>query len=154
MTPCYPAAPMGQTLIIAEKPSVGQDYARALGVGFAQPEGYLGADGNHDSGAVGECVLRVLADLSVWRRGAQALNLTPRGRDEALRLPVKYPRKLRGDASTPSVVDAIPGIGPTRKRALLRKFGSVRVLQDTSVDEIATTPGFTRRLAETVKRRL
>ncbi len=56
MTPCYPAAPMGKTLIIAEKPSVGQDYARALGGGFAKHEGYLESDENIVSWAVGHLV--------------------------------------------------------------------------------------------------
>jgi len=56
MTPCYPAAPMAKTLIIAEKPSVGQDYARALGGGFAKHEGYLESDENIVSWAVGHLV--------------------------------------------------------------------------------------------------
>ena len=56
MTPCYPAAPMGKTLIIAEKPSVGQDYARALGGGFAKHEGYLESDEKIVSWAVGHLV--------------------------------------------------------------------------------------------------
>jgi len=50
------------------------------------------------------------------------------------------------------VLDGIPGIGPKRKRALLRKFGSLKQVREASVDEVASTVGFTRRLAETVKR--
>ena len=56
MTPCYPPAAMGKTLIIAEKPSVGQDYARALGGGFAKHEGYLESDDQIVSWAVGHLV--------------------------------------------------------------------------------------------------
>jgi excinuclease ABC subunit C len=48
-----------------------------------------------------------------------------------------------------------PGIstsdGPTRKKALLRKFGSVRAIKEASVEEIAATPGFTRTVAEKVR---
>jgi excinuclease ABC subunit C len=87
-------------------------------------------------------------------RDSQALYLLQRVRDEAHRFAITYHRTLRGKAVRGSVLDTIPGIGPKRKRALLKKFGSVRALQEASVDEIASTVGFTRRLAETVKRSL
>jgi excinuclease ABC subunit C len=87
-------------------------------------------------------------------RDSQALYLIQRVRDEAHRFAVTYHRKLRGQSAQRSVLDSIPGVGPRRKRALLRKFGSVRALQEASVDDIASTDGFTRRLAETVKRSL
>jgi excinuclease ABC subunit C len=87
-------------------------------------------------------------------RDSQALYLLQRVRDEAHRFAVTYHRNLRGRSVRTSVLDTIPGIGPKRKRALLRKFGSVRALQDATVDEIASTVGFTRRLAETIKRSL
>jgi excinuclease ABC subunit C len=87
-------------------------------------------------------------------RDSQGIYLLQRVRDEAHRFAVTYHRTLRGKAAQRSVLDAIPGIGPVRKRALMRKFGSVRALQQASVDDIAATVGFTRRLAETVKRSL
>jgi excinuclease ABC subunit C len=87
-------------------------------------------------------------------RTSEALYLVQRVRDEAHRFAITYHRKLRGKAVRRSVLDAIPGIGPKRKRALLRKFGSVRGIREVSVDEVAATVGFTRRLAETVKRSL
>jgi excinuclease ABC subunit C len=90
----------------------------------------------------------------VLPRDSQALYLVQRVRDEAHRFAITYHRNLRGKAAHRSVLDSIPGIGPSRKRALMRKFGSVRALQDASVEEIASTVGFTRRLAETVKRSL
>lgn len=85
---------------------------------------------------------------------SQALYLMQRVRDEAHRFAITYHRNLRGKAAQRSVLDSIPGIGPKRKRMLLRKFGSVPHIRDASVDEIAATVGFTRRLAETVKRSL
>ena len=91
-------------------------------------------------------------DPIILPRDSQALYLMQRIRDEAHRFAITYHRNLRGRNAKKSVLDTIPGIGPVRKRALLRKFGSVRGLQDASVDEIAATVGFTRRLAETVKR--
>jgi excinuclease ABC subunit C len=87
-------------------------------------------------------------------RTSQALYLVQRARDEAHRFAITYHRNLRGKAATRSVLDAITGVGPKRKRALLRKFGSVKGIREASVDEVAATVGFTRRLAETVKRSL
>ena len=87
-------------------------------------------------------------------RDSQGLYLLQRVRDEAHRFAITYHRTLRAKSAQRSVLDAIPGVGPVRKRALMRKFGSVRVLQQASIDEIASTVGFTRRLAETVKRSL
>ena len=87
-------------------------------------------------------------------RSSQALYLLQRVRDEAHRFAVTYHRTLRRQSTRRSALDGVPGIGPKRKRALLRKFGSVRALSEASVDDIAATVGFTRRLAETVKRSL
>ena len=50
-----------------------------------------------------------------------------------------------------SALDSVPGIGPKRKQALLRKFGSVQGIREAGLDDIAATVGFTRRLAEKVK---
>ena len=87
-------------------------------------------------------------------RNSEALYLVQRVRDEAHRFAVTYHRSLRGRSQTRSALDSIPGVGPKRKRALLRRFGTVRGVRDASVDEIAATVGFTRRLAEAVKRSL
>lgn len=93
-----------------------------------------------------------VSDSIMLPRTSEALYLVQRIRDEAHRFAITYHRKLRGKASTQSVLDTIPGIGPKRKRALMRKFGSLKNLREANVEEIATTVGFTRRLAETVKR--
>ncbi len=49
---------------------------------------------------------------------------------------------------------AVPGVGPTRKKALLRHFGTVRVIRGASVEELAAVPGMTKRTAEELKRAL
>lgn len=90
-------------------------------------------------------------DPIVLPRGSEALFLVQRIRDEAHRFALMYHRKVRGKSATQSALDAIPGIGPKRKKALLRKFGSVRAIREASIDEIAATVGFTRSLAERVK---
>ena len=87
-------------------------------------------------------------------RTSQALYLLQRVRDEAHRFAVTYHRTVRGKRVRQSALDAVPGIGPKRKRALLRKFGSVKALRAAPLEEIASTKGVSRRLAETVKRSL
>ncbi len=87
-------------------------------------------------------------------RDSEALYLMQRIRDEAHRFAITYHRQVRGKAATRSVLDDIAGIGPRRKRALLRRFGSVRGIRAATLQEIATTPGITMRLAETLKRSL
>ena len=101
-----------------------------------------------------EIFVQDMDDPILLPRTSEALYLVQRVRDEAHRFAITYHRKLRGKAVRRSVLDAIPGIGPKRKRALLRGFGSVRGIREASVDDVAATAGFTRRLAETVKRSL
>lgn len=86
--------------------------------------------------------------------GSPALLLLQKLRDEAHRFAVTYHRRERRKGALKSVLDEMPGIGPARKKALLRKFGSVNAIRGASVDEIAATPGMTRKLAEELKRHL
>ncbi|MCH2656724.1 MAG: excinuclease ABC subunit UvrC [Dehalococcoidia bacterium] len=87
----------------------------------------------------------------ILKENSEALYLIQRIRDEAHRFAITYHRKLRNKAAQQSALDTIPGIGPKRKKALLRKFGSLKALREAETDQIAATIGFTRRLAETVK---
>jgi len=87
-------------------------------------------------------------------RTSQALYLVQRIRDEAHRFAITYHRKVRSKSGMESALDSIPGVGPKRKRALLRKFGSLKGVREASVEEIAATVGFTRSLAEKVKQYL
>jgi excinuclease ABC subunit C len=87
-------------------------------------------------------------------RDSEALYLVQRIRDEAHRFAITYHRQLRSKKATQSMLDSIPGIGPKRKRALLRKFGSVKGVREATLNDVAATVGFTRGLAETVKRSL
>jgi excinuclease ABC subunit C len=69
-------------------------------------------------------------------RGEEALFLLQRVRDEAHRFAVGYHRTLRGRRMVDSVLDGIPGIGPVRKKALLRRFGSLKKIREASVGEL------------------
>ena len=94
------------------------------------------------------------ADPIVLPRRSQALYLVQRIRDEAHRFAITYHRNLRGKRALASVFDEVPGIGPARKRALLKRFGSVRRIREASLEEVAATPGVGREVAERLKARL
>lgn len=72
-------------------------------------------------------------------------------RDEAHRFAITYHRKIRDKRMHGSVLDEIPGIGPKRRRLLLRTFGSVEGIRRASVSEIAAVPTLTVKQAETIK---
>ena len=86
----------------------------------------------------------------ILSRSSEGLYLLQRVRDEAHRFAITYHRAKRGKAVTVSVLDDVPGLGPARRSALLKRFGSVKALSAASVEEIATVPGIGPRLAETV----
>ncbi|MDQ3880502.1 MAG: helix-hairpin-helix domain-containing protein, partial [Chloroflexota bacterium] len=90
-------------------------------------------------------------DPVLLARASQGLYLVQRIRDEAHRFAITYHRELRGKRALSSIFDEVTGIGPTRKRALLKRFGSVRRIREASVDEVAATPGVNRELAERLK---
>jgi excinuclease ABC subunit C len=75
-------------------------------------------------------------------RGEDALFLLQRVRDEAHRFAVSYHRTLRGRRMVDSILDGVPGIGPVRKRALLKHFGSLKKIREASVEELGdVVPG-------------
>ncbi|MYA02971.1 MAG: excinuclease ABC subunit UvrC [Chloroflexi bacterium] len=84
-------------------------------------------------------------------RRSQGLYLVQRIRDEAHRFAISYHRRLRARQTSQSTLDRIKGIGPRRKKALLRKFGSLQAIREADVTDIAATPGMTQRLAEQLK---
>jgi excinuclease ABC subunit C len=87
-------------------------------------------------------------------RTSQALYLVQRIRDEAHRFAVSYHRNVRQKAAVASQIDSVPGVGPARRKALIKAFGSVRGIKAANLDEIAAVPGMNARLAETVKEHL
>ena len=84
-------------------------------------------------------------------RRSQGLYLVQRIRDEAHRFAISYHRRLRARQTSQSTLDRIKGIGPRRKKALLRKFGSLQAIREADVTDLAATPGMTQRLAEQLK---
>jgi excinuclease ABC subunit C len=84
-------------------------------------------------------------------RNSQGLYLLQRIRDEAHRFAVTYHRQVRSKAAVGSALDGIRGIGPVKRRALIKTFGSLRGVKSATVEEIAAVPGINQEMAETLK---
>jgi excinuclease ABC subunit C len=82
---------------------------------------------------------------------SQALFLLKRIRDEAHRFTLAYHRKLREKESFSSKLEEIEGVGPKRRKALMKRFGSLEAIKEASVEELAQVPGMSRKVAERVK---
>jgi excinuclease ABC subunit C len=87
---------------------------------------------------------------TILPRTSEALYLLQRIRDEAHRSAITYHRQRRSKRMTASGLDNIPGLGETRRKALLRRFGSLKRLAAATPEEIAEVPGIGRRTAEAV----
>jgi excinuclease ABC subunit C len=154
-------------------PEDGEDPAAAAGKRkFAYPPNLVVIDGGPAQAAAAQRALDELGidDVSVcglakrleevWLPGQDApvilsrtsegLYLLQRVRDEAHRFAITYHRAKRSKALTASELDGVPGLGPARRAALLRHFGSVRNIAAASADEIATLPGIGPSLAGAV----
>jgi excinuclease ABC subunit C len=84
-------------------------------------------------------------------RQSQGLYLVQRIRDEAHRFAITSHRNRRTKLGLASRLDAIPGIGPTRRKKLLKHFGSLKGIEQASIEELEAVPGINRKLAEAIK---
>ncbi|MCX4688306.1 excinuclease ABC subunit UvrC [Kitasatospora purpeofusca] len=89
-------------------------------------------------------------DPVVLPRSSEGLYLLQRVRDEAHRFAIGYQRGKRSKRLTAGELDSVPGLGETRRQALLKHFGSLKKLRAATVDELCAVPGIGRRTAETV----
>jgi excinuclease ABC subunit C len=150
---------------------LGRRFARALEQGGVLPDLVL-IDGGRGQLNVGLAVLQELgldwipvASLAKQQEevyvgeSAQPLALDPTSpalhtlqkiRDEAHRFAITYHKKLRGRRTIQSVLDAIPGVGPTIRTSLLKTLGSARRVREASVAELATVPKVTPKLAQKI----
>ncbi len=85
-------------------------------------------------------------------RHSEGFRLITRIQDEAHRFAIEYHRSLRGKDQVHSVLDDIPGIGPARRKALMRAFKSLEAVKEASVEELAQIPEMNRKAAESVYR--
>ena len=82
--------------------------------------------------------------------GSASLYLIKQVRDESHRFAITFHRELRDKAMTVSVLDDVPGVGPKRKRAIMKRFGSMRRLREASLDDIAAVEGVPADVARAV----
>jgi len=101
-----------------------------------------------------ELVLPDVAEPVLLPTTSQALYMVQRLRDEAHRFAITYHRDLRRKASVRSKFDDLPGIGPRRRGALLRVFGSIKRVREAPVEQIAAVPGIGPALAARIKANL
>jgi excinuclease ABC subunit C len=159
-----------------EQPSGSPDQPDRPRSGFAYPPQLVVVDGGPPQVAAAQ---RAMAELGVvdiavvglakrleevWQpevdepvilsRTSEALYLLQRVRDEAHRFAITFHRKRRSAAMTASVLDGVAGLGETRRKALLARFGSLRKLRAASVEEIAAVPGIGSKTAEAVHQAL
>ncbi len=83
---------------------------------------------------------------------SRGLLLLQRVRDEAHRFAIEFQRSLRRRIGLTSILEELPGIGPGKRRALLRHLGSLRGVREASVETLASVPGVSLRDAETIRR--
>ena len=154
----------------ANKPEIDEETGRPRK--FAYPPNLVVVDGGQPQVAA---AARALADLGindvalcglakrleeVWLPGAdepvimprtsEGLYLLQRVRDEAHRFAIAYHRQKRSKAMTTSALDQVAGLGETRRKALLRHFGSVKRLKEATVEEVMAVPGVGPRTAQAV----
>jgi excinuclease ABC subunit C len=84
-------------------------------------------------------------------RNSQALFLVQRVRDETHRFAITFHRQKRGKSALKSSLDDLPGIGPARKKALLKHFGSPKRIREATVEELMEVDGISRGLAEKIR---
>ncbi len=89
-------------------------------------------------------------DPVILPRSSEALYLLQRIRDEAHRFAIAYHRQRRSKGMVRSVLDEVPGLGETRRKALLGAFGSLARIREATVDQIAEVPGIGHRTAQAV----
>ncbi|MFB0556497.1 MAG: excinuclease ABC subunit UvrC [Dehalococcoidia bacterium] len=87
-------------------------------------------------------------------KDSPALHILQRARDEAHRFAVSYHQKLLSKRGTASILDDVPGIGPKRKRALLKKFGSIEAVKEASINQLSQVERITPALAQRIKQYL
>jgi excinuclease ABC subunit C len=90
-------------------------------------------------------------DPVILPRTSEALYLLQRVRDEAHRFAIAYHRQKRSTSMLVSLLDDVAGLGQTRRKALMKRFGSLKRLRAASIEELMEVPGIGRRTAEAVQ---
>lgn len=90
------------------------------------------------------------SDPIILPRNSKALHLLQRIRDEAHRFAITFHRQSRGKTMRASMLNEIPGVGPKRRRALIKHFGSMEKIRQATLEELLSAPSMSRPVAETI----
>ena len=125
------------------------DIASCDVIGVAKEEG------RHDKGSTSEQVfLRNIKDPILLPRNSRILFLLQQIRDEAHRSAIGYHRKVRSKQTIRSALDDVEGIGPAKKKALLKAFGSIKGLKEATDEAILAVKGISKSNLEAIRKTL
>jgi len=123
------------------------DIVTVGAVGLAKEEG------RHDKGMSAEKLfLPNVKDPLILKRNSPILFMLQKIRDEAHRFAIAFHRRRRAKATVKSALDAVPGIGPAKRKALLQRFGSVKRIREAALEEISSVRGVSLKEARAVKK--
>jgi excinuclease ABC subunit C len=125
--------------------ALGADHVAVIGLAKARREKRLG-----QVDAVDKIILPNVSEPLILADADPALNLLRHLRNESHRFAIAFHRKVRKKTGMASVLDGIEGVGPARKKALLRHFGSLRALKSADLESIAQVKGISSQVAERV----
>lgn len=125
--------------------ALGADHVAVIGLAKARREKRLG-----QVDAVDKIILPNVSEPLILADADPALNLLRHLRNESHRFAIAFHRKVRKKTGMASVLDGIEGVGPARKKALLRHFGSLRALKAADLESIAQVKGISSQVAERV----
>jgi len=129
------------------------DRVDLLGLAKEREEGDRGPRVRRSGGLKAERVFRPgRKDAVLLPPGSRGLLLLQRVRDESHRFAIEYQRNLRSRTGMLSILEELPGIGPAKRRALLRELGSLRAVRSAPAERLAAVPGISARDARTLRR--
>ena len=113
---------------------------------------FAAADGLREGSAVQLAGVRIgkVEDVTLLPPDSPALHLIQRVRDEAHRFAITGHRARRAKARTQSVLETVPGLGPRKRRELLRQFGGLQGVTRAGIDDLAKVHGISRKLAQSI----
>ena len=88
--------------------------------------------------------------LDVYKRQSEGFRLITRIQDEAHRFAIEFHRKLRGQGQVHSILDDIPGVGPARRKALMKHYMSLDAIKNATVEELKELPSMNEKSAKEV----
>jgi len=129
------------------------DRVDLLGLAKEREEGDRGPRVRRSGGLKAERIFRPgRKDAVLLPPGSRGLLLLQRVRDESHRFAIEYQRNLRSRTGMLSILEELPGIGPAKRRALLRELGSLRAVRSAPAERLAAVPGISARDARTLRR--